>query len=61
MNDKLEKEITEGDSQNIDIQDEGGFKFHRGSALSIFGSDRREDLMALLLALMIAAGVYLLV
>jgi hypothetical protein len=50
-----------GNSQNIDVREEGGFRFHRGSALSIFGSDRREDLMALLLALLIALGVYLLV
>jgi hypothetical protein len=35
-----------------------GAKFDRGSALSIFGSDRREDLMALLCALAIALGVY---
>ena len=34
------------------------FKFDRGSALSIFGSDRREDFMALLFALIIAFGVY---
>jgi len=33
-------------------------KFNRGSALSIFGSDRREDLMALVIALLIAFGVY---
>ncbi len=49
------------DSQNIDIQEVGGFKFHRGSALSIFGSDRREDFMALFLSVLIALGVYLLV
>ena len=36
-------------------------KFHRGSALSIFGSDRKEDFMALVLALAIAIGVYFLV
>lgn len=36
-------------------------KFNRGSALSIFGSDRREDFMALLCALVIAFGVYFLV
>jgi hypothetical protein len=36
-------------------------KFHRGSALSIFGSDRREDFMALVLALVIAFGVFFLV
>jgi len=36
-------------------------KFDRGSALSIFGSDRREDLMALIFALAIAAGVYFLI
>lgn len=34
-------------------------KFDRGSALSIFNSDRREDLMALVLALVIALFVYL--
>ena len=34
-------------------------KFDRGSALSIFGSDRKEDFMALILALVIAFGVYL--
>ena len=34
-------------------------KFHRGSALSIFGSDRKEDFMALVFALAIAFGVYL--
>jgi len=33
-------------------------KFDRGSALSIFGSDRREDFMALIFALVIAFGVY---
>ena len=33
--------------------------FDRGSALSIFGSDRKEDLMALLCSLAIALGVYL--
>lgn len=33
--------------------------FDRGSALSIFGSDRREDFMALVFALAIAFGVYI--
>ena len=32
--------------------------FDRGSALSIFGSDRREDFMALAFALIIAFTVY---
>jgi len=36
-------------------------KFDRGSVLSIFGSDRKEDFLALLLALIIALFVYLLV
>ena len=36
-------------------------KFHRGSALSIFGSDRKEDFMALAFALIIAFGVYFMV
>ncbi len=34
-------------------------KFDRGSALSIFSSDRREDLMALIFALLIALFIYL--
>ena len=34
-------------------------KFDRGSALSIFSSDRREDLVALILALLVALFVYL--
>jgi len=33
--------------------------FERGSALSIFSSDRMEDLIALILALVIAFFVYL--
>ncbi|MDH5516304.1 MAG: hypothetical protein OEY36_00620 [Gammaproteobacteria bacterium] len=33
-------------------------KFDRGSALSIFGSDRKEDFVALILALVIAFGVF---
>ncbi len=36
-------------------------KFHRGSALSIFSSDRMEDFMALICALIIALGVFILV
>jgi len=36
-------------------------KFDRGSALTIFPSDRYEDLMALALSLAIAALVYFLV
>ncbi|MDH3920810.1 MAG: hypothetical protein OEU25_21825 [Rhodospirillales bacterium] len=53
--------MTSKDSQDIDLQEEAGAKFHRGSALSIFASDRREDFMALLFAMLIALGVYLLV
>lgn len=34
-------------------------KFDRGSSLSIFGSDRREDFMALVFALVIAFAVYM--
>jgi len=33
-------------------------QFDRGSALSIFKSDRREDFIALALALIIAGAVY---
>ena len=36
-------------------------KYDRGSALSIFVSDRREDFVALACALLIALGVYILV
>jgi hypothetical protein len=36
-------------------------KFDRGSALTIFPSDRYEDLMALVISLVIAALVYFLV
>lgn len=32
--------------------------FNRGSALSIFGSDRLEDLIALVLAFMLAMAIY---
>jgi len=51
----------ENGSQDIDLQEEAGAKFHRGSALSLFHSDRVEDLLALLFALLIALGVYVLV
>ena len=34
-------------------------QFDRGTKLSIFNSDRREDLIALVLALLIALFVYL--
>lgn len=51
--------MTDERSQNIDLQQEAGAKFHRGSALSIFPSDRYEDLVALLMSLLIALGVYL--
>lgn len=50
--------MTDRRSQDIDIRQDSGLKFHRGSALSIFSTDRREDLMALLCALAIAAAVY---
>ena len=35
--------------------------FDRGTRLSIFSTDRREDMIALILALLIALGVYALV
>ncbi len=51
-----------GNDQSIDIHEtEEGFRYHRGSALSIFSSDRYEDLVALAFALAIALGVYLFV
>jgi hypothetical protein len=36
-------------------------KFDRGSALTIFKSDRHEDIAALVLAFALAAAVYFLV
>jgi len=48
-------------SQDIDLQTtESGFKYHRGSALSIFKTDRYEDFIALACALLITLGVYIL-
>ncbi len=32
--------------------------FERGSALSIFGSDRMEDVIALILAFIVALSIY---
>lgn len=53
--------MTDKKSQNIDLQRTGsGFKYHRGSALSIFKSDRYEDLIALACAILIVLGVYVL-
>jgi hypothetical protein len=50
--------MTDPKSQDIDVHTtETGFKYHRGSALTIFKSDRREDLMALVFAALIAFGV----
>jgi hypothetical protein len=46
-------------SQKEDIQTtETGFRYERGSSLSIFKSDRREDIAALIFACLIALGVY---
>ncbi len=49
---------TQGDDQE-EHQEEG--TFDRGTPLSIFNSDRREDFMALFFSLSIALGVYVLV
>lgn len=49
-------------SQDIDLQTTGnGFKYHRGSALSIFKTDRYEDVVALLIALVITFAVFIFV
>jgi hypothetical protein len=51
--------MTDKQSQNIDLQTtESGFTYHRGSALSIFKSDRYEDFIALACALLVALGIY---
>ncbi len=47
-------------SQDQGLQEEAGATFNRGSALSIFHSDRAEDFIALAFAMAIAAGVYFL-
>jgi hypothetical protein len=52
--------MTDKKSQDIDLQTtQNGFKYHRGSALSIFKSDRYEDFIALACALLIALGVFI--
>ncbi|MEE8393839.1 MAG: hypothetical protein V3R66_05790 [Rhodospirillales bacterium] len=48
----------ENSSQDTGQQEEEAPKFLRGSALSIFHSDRHEDFMALLFAMAVALGVY---
>lgn len=54
--------MTDPKSQNIDVhKTETGFKYHRGSALSIFKSDRLEDFIALVFAALIALGVYIVI
>ncbi len=53
--------MSEQNSQESGQQEEAGATFDRGSALSIFHSDRHEDFMALLFAMVIALGVYMLV
>ncbi len=53
--------MSEQTAQDSGQQEESGAKFDRGSALSIFKSDRREDFTALFFAMVIALGVYLLV
>ncbi len=51
----------QNNSQEPNLQEESAPKFLRGSALSIFHSDRTEDFIALAFALAIAAGVYFLI
>jgi hypothetical protein len=50
------KEIFTMSEENKQTEDKP--KFTRGSTLTIFKSDRHEDLMALVLSLLIALGVY---
>ncbi len=45
-------------SQDTGPQEEEGATFDRGSALSLFKSDRLEDSLALLFALAVALFVY---
>ncbi|MEE8189765.1 MAG: hypothetical protein V3T80_11195 [Kiloniellales bacterium] len=53
--------MSEQNSQDTGQQQAAGAKFDRGSALSIFQGDRREDFTALLFAMVIALGVYVMV
>ncbi len=53
--------MSEQNAQDTGQQEEAGTKFNRGSSLSIFNSDRREDFTALFFAMVIALGVYVLV
>lgn len=53
--------MSENESQDTDPHREAGVKFDRGSDLSIFAGDRREDLTALLFAMLIALGVYFII
>jgi len=48
------------ESEDSGPQEEEEVRFDRGSLLSIFQSDRREDFLALFFAMSIALGVYLL-
>lgn len=51
----------ENNKQDQDLQQDEKVKYDRGSALSIFAGDRHEDFVALLIALVIALGVYVLI
>jgi hypothetical protein len=53
--------MSEQNTQGTGQHEAAGAKFDRGSSLSIFHSDRREDFMALFFALVIALGVYVMV
>ncbi len=52
--------MSEHDSEDNGPQEEEEARFDRGSLLSIFQSDRREDFLALFFAMAIALGVYIL-
>ncbi len=51
---------NEHDSQDSGQPEEEDAKFDRGSSLSLFKSDRHEDFLALLFAMAVALGVYVL-
>ncbi len=52
--------MSEQNSQDTDLHEEEDTWFDRGSSLSIFHGDRREDFTALFFAGLVALGVYLL-
>ena len=56
----MSEQGEQNDSQDNDVNEDTGTHFDRGSSLSVFAGDRREDFTALIFALAVALGVYVL-